>query len=149
MASGGVRYIWAPGASLSDSLSPTPIARTGVPITYYVLVTDRNGCSTIDSIRLNAVKDAGIGFPMANAFTPNGDGANDCFGIKYWGYIGQFEFAVFDRWGQRVFYTQNPRDCWDGMCAGKMQPAGTYVYTIKASALCGVAIKRGTVQLIR
>jgi gliding motility-associated-like protein len=147
--SGGIGYTWSPGSSLSDSLSSAPIARTGESTTYYVRVTDRNGCATTDSLRLNAVKDAGIGFPVANAFTPNGDGVNDCFGIKYWGYIGQFEFAVFDRWGQRVFYSQNPQDCWDGSYNGKRQPAGTYVYSIKAAALCGMAMKKGTVELIR
>jgi gliding motility-associated-like protein len=89
------------------------------------------------------------GFPVPNAFTPNGDGVNDCFGIKYWGYIGDFEMSVFNRYGQRVFYTRNPSDCWDGTYGGKMQPVGTYVYMIKAFTLCGEAVKKGTLELIR
>ena len=149
-ATGGIRYSWNPAGSLSDPFVYDPVARTDTTTLYYVRVIGENGCVTTDSIRVNVTKTPGnIGFPVANAFTPNGDGANDCFGIKYWGYIGDFEMSVFSRWGQRVFYTRNPSDCWDGTYGGKPQPAGTYVYAIKAFALCGEAVKRGTVELIR
>jgi gliding motility-associated-like protein len=113
-------------------------------------VTDENGCQTIDSVLVNVSKAGGnVGFPVANAFTPNGDGVNDCWGIKYWGYVGEFELVIYNRWGTRVFYTRNPQDCWDGTLNGKPQPAGTYVYMVRAFALCGEAVKEGNVELIR
>jgi len=57
--------------------------------------------------------------------------------------------AIFDRWGQRVYYSRNAYQCWDGTCKGQPQPAGAYVYYIKARALCGDAVRKGTVMLIR
>jgi gliding motility-associated-like protein len=149
-ATGGVRYSWSPAGSLSDSTISDPVASTGTSTRYYVLVTDDNGCQTVDSVLVSVTK-AGenVGFPVPNAFTPNGDGVNDCFGIKYWGYAGEFELSVYNRSGARVFYTRNPQDCWDGTFNGKPQPAGTYVYMIKATALCGEAFKKGTLELIR
>ena len=149
-ATGGIRYSWSPGSTLSDPFVYNPVAATDTTTEYYVRVLGENGCVTTDSIQVMVTKASGNnGFPVPNAFTPNGDGVNDCFGIKYWGYIGDFEMSVFNRYGQRVFYTRNPSDCWDGTYGGKMQPVGTYVYMIKAFTLCGEAVKKGTLELIR
>jgi gliding motility-associated-like protein len=146
----GFRYSWYPAQTLDNPYRADPIARTDTDTRYYVVVTGRNGCSTLDSIPLYATKAGGtIGFPVANAFTPNGDGNNDCFGIKYWGFVGDFEMEVFDRWGMKVYYSKDPSQCWDGRRNGVPQPAGAYVYYIKAHALCGDAIRKGTVMLIR
>jgi len=148
---GGVAYNWSPAGTLTGPESATPTASTDTTTLYYVKATGENGCMALDSILVNVSKSrgGGAGFPVANAFTPNGDGVNDCFGIKYWGYIGEFEMSVFNRWGLRVFYSRHSGDCWDGTFDGKPQPAGTYVYMIKAFALCGEAFRRGTVELIR
>ncbi|MDO6431419.1 gliding motility-associated C-terminal domain-containing protein [Flavitalea sp. BT771] len=149
-ASGGIRYTWSPAATLDNPYKQDPIARTDSNTWYYVLVTGANGCSSVDSIALYASKAGGsIGFPVASAFTPNGDGNNDCFGIKYWGYVGDFEMAIFDRWGARVYYSKDPYQCWNGTFNGQPQPAGAYVYYIRAHALCGDAVRKGTVMLIR
>jgi len=150
-ASGGVGYRWFPGSTLSDSTSYDPVASADTSTEYYVQVTGENGCVTTDSVMVTVTKGAGkmATFPVPNAFTPNGDGNNDCFGITYRGYVGEFEMSVFNRWGERVFHTKNQSDCWDGTFNGKPLPAGTYVYMIRAFALCGDAVRRGTVELIR
>jgi gliding motility-associated-like protein len=88
-------------------------------------------------------------YPVPNAFTPNNDGNNDCFGIKHWGSLLSLEMEVFDRWGERVFISMTPGDCWDGNYKGNPQPTGTYVYQIKATTPCGIAYRKGTVLLIR
>ncbi|HMH20371.1 MAG TPA: gliding motility-associated C-terminal domain-containing protein [Puia sp.] len=149
-ASGGATYAWSPAQGLSDSLISNPVARTDSNTVYTVEVTDSNGCSATGSITLFVTKSGGsIGYPVSNAFTPNGDGNNDCFGIKYWGYIGEFELSIFNRWGGRVFYSQNPGQCWDGTFKGRPQPSGTFVYMIRAKTLCGVVSRKGTVLLVR
>jgi gliding motility-associated-like protein len=149
-ATGGNYYSWTPASTLSDPTVYDPVASPDSSTVYFVRVADGSGCSTLDSIQLNVVK-AGKpnGFPVPSAFTPNGDGHNDCFGIRYWGAIGEFELSVYDRWGVQVFHTRNPGECWDGTFAGKPQPVGTYVYMIKVFALCGDAFRKGTVELIR
>lgn len=147
---GGIRYQWMPAAGLSDPMSASPVVRTDSTTHYLVLGVGMNGCAAIDSITVLVSKaGGGIGYPVANAFTPNGDGANDRFGIKYWGYIGDFQLSIFNRQGMLVFTSANPDQGWDGTFKGQPQPAGTYVYMIRANTLCGVAYKRGTVELIR
>jgi gliding motility-associated-like protein len=89
------------------------------------------------------------GYLVPNAFTPNGDGRNDCFGVSTWGAVTDFEFSIFSRWGERVFYTKDPRQCWDGRFKGEDQSSNVFVYQIRAKGICGDIYRKGTVVLIR
>jgi gliding motility-associated-like protein len=149
LATGGADYSWSPASTLSDPTLPAPIARTDTTTVYQVKITGYNGCRVIDTIRVSVSKTGSIGFPLANAFTPNGDGNNDCYGIKYWGYIGHFQMSIFNRSGQQVFYSENPGECWDGNYKGRAQPAGAYICVIKAATLCGIATKKAPIYLVR
>jgi len=88
---------------------------------------------------------------MPNAFTPNGDGLNDCFGVSQIikDSLPFIDFAIFDRWGNKVFYTTNIADCWDGMYKGKLSDQANYVYYIREKTDCGYAFQTGYVILIR
>lgn len=70
---------------------------------------------------------------LPNAFTPNGDGQNDLFRpfqpskVRF---IASVNFRVFNRWGQEVFYTNDPNLNWDGRSqVGDSLPEGVYYYT--------------------
>jgi gliding motility-associated-like protein len=89
------------------------------------------------------------GYNMPNAFTPNNDGRNDCFGLKYWGGVIGLEFNIYNRWGEVIFRSNNTSACWDGSYKGISQPSGTYVYQIKARTACGEVYRKGTVVLVR
>jgi len=89
------------------------------------------------------------GYFMPNAFTPNNDGLNDCYGIKFWGVIQELDFGIYNRWGERIFHTSNPNDCWDGTYKGVQQNPDVYVYLITAKTFCGKVFKKGTFTLIR
>jgi gliding motility-associated-like protein len=148
-ASGARSYSWTPAGGLSDPHLANPIASTDSTTTFTVEGTDINGCAGSDTVTVK-VTDAGRNvFVVPNAFTPNGDGHNDCFGIQRWGAVVIEEFSIFDRWGMRVFNTKNPGDCWDGNCHGKQQPAGAYPYVIKARSFCGEITRTGVVVLVR
>jgi gliding motility-associated-like protein len=51
-ASGGMAYTWTPAASLSDATIANPIAMPDTSTTYYVTITDSNGCMTLDSVQV-------------------------------------------------------------------------------------------------
>ncbi len=147
--SGAASYVWTPAAGLSNPLSPDPLASIDNTTTFIVKGTDPNGCYAFDSLTVLVTATGDNTFVVPNAFTPNGDGHNDCWGITRWGDVQLEEMVIFNRWGQRVFYTRNPSDCWDGTNGGKPQPAGAYPYVIKAHSFCGVITKTGVVMLIR
>jgi gliding motility-associated-like protein len=149
-ASGGVAYLWTPSLSLNNSTSYNPVAAPSASTWYKVLVSSDKGCVTEDSIEVKVITgNIENGYLVPNAFTPNGDGRNDCFGVQSWGAVTNFTLSIFNRWGERVFYTKNPSDCWDGRLRGTEQSANVFVYQITAKGLCGDIYRKGTFTLIR
>jgi gliding motility-associated-like protein len=148
-ATGASTYIWSPVTGLNNPSITNPIATIDTTTTYIVQGTDSNGCYASDTITVNIGKNGIAAFVVPSAFTPNGDGVNDCFGIRRWGGVEVVEFSIFNRWGQLVFTTKNPSDCWDGTFQGKQQPTGGYPYIIKAKTPCGDLTRTGIVMLIR
>ena len=149
-ATGGSKFLWSPSAALSNTYGYTTIARPTETTTYYVEVTKNGSCKATDSIQVKVIKDgAQNGYLVPTAFTPNGDMRNDCFGVKNWGVVTNFDFSVYNRWGERIFYTRNASDCWNGMFKNTLQPPGAYVYQIRAKTLCGDVYRKGTIVLIR
>ncbi len=68
---------------------------------------------------------------IPNAFTPDGDGLNDGFGFKNSGLTSKgFEFRIFDRWGEQMYYTNDISGLWDGTFKGAPCQQDVYVYTI-------------------
>lgn len=148
-SSGASSYSWTPVNSLNNSNIANPIATPQSETKYTVKGTDINGCSNYDTVTVKFLSGNNGNYLMPNAFTPNNDGVNDCYGIKYWGVIKELEFSIYNRWGQRIFYTKNPNDCWDGTYKGVMQNLGIYIYVINAKTFCGDTYQKGTLTLIR
>jgi gliding motility-associated-like protein len=152
-ATGGINYLWSPSTYISNTFISNPIVNPPVDTKYFVTASGSNGCKNQDSILvLSNISNAGSAkFEIANAFTPNNDGLNDCFSVKYWGTADAFDLSIYNRWGQIVFHSNNVNSCWDGNYRGIPQSAGTYVYIITASTKCsnGVLHKKGTLVLLR
>jgi gliding motility-associated-like protein len=89
------------------------------------------------------------GFP--DAFTPNGDGINDVYELKFRNAPRRFEMRIFDRWGMQVAYSTNPERIWDGMHpSGIPVPEGVYAFTLRLEMPNGIVVaKRGTITLLR
>jgi gliding motility-associated-like protein len=148
-ASGGITYTWLPSTGLNNSNIPNPVATPNGTQLYHVTVTNASGCTQRDSLWVFNNLAASLARYMPNAFTPNGDGVNDCYGLKNWLNIRQLEFMIFNRWGEKVFSTTHPDQCWDGNYKGVKALAGTYAYYIKAQTDCGVEEQKGNFILIR
>jgi gliding motility-associated-like protein len=148
-AFGATTYAWSPGIGLNDPHIPNPVANIDTTATFVVVGTDPDGCFGVDSVKVVVTSTGANLFAVPNAFSPNGDGRNDCFGIQRWGDVRVEEFSIFDRWGVRIFTTRNPAECWDGSFRGKPQAAGVYAYIIRAHSFCGEITRSGTVVLVR
>jgi gliding motility-associated-like protein len=148
-ATGAVSYVWSPASSLSNPLIANPIAKPAFQTLYTVKGKGANGCVRSDTITVYIKGIGDAGYKMPSAFTPNGDGLNDCYGIKYWGLIQELDFSIYNRWGQRVFHTKTPGDCWDGTFKGEKQNPDVFVYIINAKTNCGKIFRKGTFLLIR
>lgn len=67
---------------------------------------------------------------IPNAFTPNGDGINDIFYIVGFDLQSEAELTIIDRWGEKIFYTNDVGEYWDGTYKGKEVVADTYFYIL-------------------
>ena len=91
---------------------------------------------------------------MPNAFTPGKDGVNDVFlPVGLWDDVSFYSFSIWNRWGKKLFETQDPNIGWDGYCSnekdGKCQQGG-YLYKLSYSDMYGAfRDTMGTFMLIR
>lgn len=83
---------------------------------------------------------------MPNAFTPDGDGVNDHFGIVAEGDVQVLEFVIYNRWGKEVY---NGTGSWDGVHAGAPHPMDVLIYRMVVEAQGIQEILKGEVTLIR
>jgi gliding motility-associated-like protein len=150
LATGGVQYVWDDAAGISNTQIANPVVSPRETTTYAVTITDANGCVGQEEITVPVDFATALSvYPMPSAFTPNGDGKNDCFGLKYWGAVTALEFNIYNRWGVLVFSTRDTGTCWDGRYKGELQPSGGYVYSVRAKTVCGDVERKGVVTLIR
>ncbi len=139
-------YVWAPSFGLSCSTCPNTIVTPLANTTYYLTITDSDGCTNRDAITVD-VSCGNVFVP--EAFSPNGDGQNDVLYVRG-DCINTLSFIVFDRWGNKVFETTDKNIGWNGVYKGEAMNTGSYVYYLKASMYDGSAIeKKGNITLVR
>ena len=134
-ASGGIDYQWFESPfPLSDPSAPNPTAKPDEDTDFVVEITDQNGCTIIDSVRV-AVADDPLSFiPAINVITPNNDGFNDYLEFDNLAKYGVNTLQVFNRWGEIIYSAvgyQNDDERWDGTYKGKPLPAGAYFYLLR------------------
>ena len=115
---------------------------------YWASYFDVDGCEIFDTVAVQF----NIKTYVPNVFSPQLDGPNDCFRPFHAAQdqLDRYQFSIFDRWGNLVFSTTNPEDCWNGESNGKACTAGVYLYFIEEStAFCGRLLQKGDVTLMR
>lgn len=144
----GILYSWNPSNTLSCSDCPNPVATPNKAGWYYVTMTTPEGCKIKDSIYIDYRIICGEVF-APNVFSPNGDGNNDLFKVRGRCVVG-IQLSVYDRWGNRVFYTEDSSEGWDGTYKGKELNTGVYYYTMTVSLLYGKKEDyKGSISLTR
>ncbi|MBP6730735.1 MAG: gliding motility-associated C-terminal domain-containing protein, partial [Chitinophagales bacterium] len=145
-----VSWLWSPADNLSCATCQTTEATLYNNYVYRVESIDDKGCKATASILVNVIPKYTVFIP--NGFTPNGDGSNDFFEIfgnkEAW---KQFEVAVFDRLGEKVYESNDMNFKWDGTYRGKGLNPAVFVYVIKVVYLNNFTDKvyKGSLTLLR
>lgn len=147
----GYTYYWEPEDYLNPSKGKDVEAAPQETTMYTAIVEDVYGCRKTDTVWI-IVNDVLCEEPFVfvpNAFSPNGDGVNDVLYVRG-ELLESIEFAVYDRWGEKLFETNTKLKGWDGSYKNKNCEPGVYVYYLHATCIGGVEyIHKGNVTLIR
>ncbi|SDA58693.1 gliding motility-associated C-terminal domain-containing protein, partial [Algoriphagus alkaliphilus] len=112
-----------------------------------IRVTDRDGNVIEKSFTINRGRTDILELEVFNSFTPNGDGINDTWGVPDLRYFRGVRVQVFDRNGERLFYTEDADTRWDGTYKGKEMPVGTYFWIIEVIETGNV--RRGILTILK
>jgi len=117
--------------------------------TFLILaqVLDRKGNQVAKFFEIKRSRTAFSSLVVSNTFTPNGDGTNDKWTVPGLRFYEGARISVFDKAGERMFYTEIPDLGWDGTFNGKELPIGSYFWVIEALEVG--EIRRGLLNLIR
>jgi gliding motility-associated-like protein len=150
-----VQWKWSPDINISCTNCDAPEITALRPVKYYLSVTDKYGCTTLDSIQI-MLTCSGEFIQIPSGFTPNGDGNNDFFRPTIGADITVKYFQVFNRWGEMMYSVKDfnskgqTMKGWDGRFKGIMQAQGAYVFTLEVVCQTGEHnFYKGTFVLIQ
>ena len=96
-------------------------------VSFKLVASNELGC--VDSLRKDICVIDGFTFWVPASFTPNNDGLNDVFIPVGVGYVNEeYLFEVYNRWGDRIFRTQDMNTGWDGKLKGDVVELGQYMW---------------------
>ncbi len=139
---------WTPTQYLDEPNLPNPTANIYQDITYTIYAEDTaTGCFATDT--LNIRYEGCLGMDMPSAFSPNNDGENDI--LRPLGYKAEFfkSMQVYNRWGEKVYESNDVNSGWDGYYKGVQQEIGTYVFILIGSCDGKEKNNQGNVSLLR
>ncbi len=124
--------------STNDTLSPCTNCTA-----YYYIDDVSVICLNCDS----TAPDNNLFIP--DVFSPNGDGNNDKLFVRG-NNIQELYFAVYDRWGEKVFETTDKNNGWDGTYKGNQLSGAVFVYYCTGKYTDGKEFKqKGDITLVR
>lgn len=141
--SNGVKFEWTPDESLDNPFILTPRASPETSTSYTLTVQNEFGCVTADVVHVEVLDLIKI----PGSFTPNNDGVNDLWEI---GNIEDYPLStifIFNRFGERVFYSNGYAVPWDGNHGNHALPSATYYYVIRPNEVHPVIT--GSITIIR
>jgi gliding motility-associated-like protein len=133
-------YIWSTGET-TKTIEVTTSGIYSVSVSFEITeVTDEI------IISFNPIEE---NFVIPNVFTPNNDEVNDVFyPVTEEKKIAEYELSVFNRLGQRLFFSETPYIGWDGRTlSGESASKGTYYYIITYSPICDKGSIKGSITL--
>jgi gliding motility-associated-like protein len=144
-ATGSTNYtfLWTPYTWLNDPAVLQPITKAEADITYLLTVTGEGGCAASDEVFVKQLLKPVI----PNVFSPNGDGINDTWIIRYLDSYPGATVQIFDRYGKRIFSSVGYNNPWNGTIGGNPVPAGVYYYIVDPKN--GLKPINGSLTIIR
>ena len=133
-ATGTGTLTWVSGEGIFCKVCPeTKIVATQTGC-YVIEAITEFGCKASDEVCIEVTTNYGVYIP--NSFTPNDDGLNDVFLVQ--GYsLSDVKLEIFDRWGEKLFSSNDQKLGWNGTYKGTVCKNDVYVYNLSYKGLDG------------
>lgn len=145
-------FTWTPSDFLSDETISEPTITPEVSAVYNLSFVD-GVCAATDSVRITVIDPDELDCSqifLPKAFTPNGDNLNDRYGISNpYAITDLISFEIFDRWGSRMFFTDDPMETWDGTFRGQELNPGVLLYRVRFRCEGNEETAVGSLSIIR
>lgn len=147
-------YVWTfgdernSGVGSSTEFEPTWDFKSAGYHVINLLAYSEFGCFDTAQLGIDVIEDR---LKLTNVITPNADGLNDVFQfVVEASSISEFSCSIYNRWGQRIYTSENPGFSWDGTVHGDPVPAGVYFYEIQYKGFQDEDfVYQGEIQLLR
>ncbi len=132
--------VWSSG----ETTSSITVTEAGL----YEATLSNDGCSVEDEIFIGFRDCIAFEYYIPNAFSPNEDGVNDKFEVFFPDdlLITDFFLEIFDRWGNKVFQSNDLQATWDGTLNGVKTNVADYVYLIEVEYIDDFGVGKTTVS---
>ncbi|MEO6304639.1 MAG: gliding motility-associated C-terminal domain-containing protein, partial [Bacteroidia bacterium] len=142
----GIPFNWSFSSDVSCNTCATNTVTPSATTIYSLITTDNNGCIVTNTVLVEVDIICGEAF-VPSAFSPNNDGFND-FWCVYGNCISSMNLQVYNRWGEKVFESNDKNTCWDGTYKGIKQNDAVFIYQLSATFVNDEKIiKKGNVTL--
>ncbi|MCH8329945.1 MAG: gliding motility-associated C-terminal domain-containing protein, partial [Bacteroidetes bacterium] len=145
----GVLLEWLNPDYLDCNTCLTPVA-TPLETTTFTLIIKNKDDPCFDTAFITVYVEVDTALFVPDAFTPNDDGINDIFYL-YGKDVKSVHFMIYDRWGEKIFESDQLSKGWDGWYNGHVMNSGLYIVIYKAEFLNEVIVPsaKKTIKLIR
>jgi gliding motility-associated-like protein len=147
-STGATNYNWnfGDGESATD-VNPSHIFPETANFNVCLNAANETGCSDDTCVSVSALIKPLVDVP--SAFTPGKFGINGRIKVEGFG-IAEMHWTIYNRWGQKVYETNNRKSAWDGTFNGKIQPVDVYTYTLDVVFSDGKKYRKtGDITLLR
>jgi gliding motility-associated-like protein len=147
-SSGATKYIWNFGdGDSATEVNPSHVFPATAAFNVCLNAANDAGCSDDTCITVRALIKPLVDVP--SAFTPGRFGVNGRIRVEGFG-IAEMHWSIYNRWGQKVYETNNIKSAWDGTFNGKVQPLDVYAYTLDVTFSDGTKYRKtGDITLLR
>ncbi len=147
-STGATRYLWDFGDGTGSTLeNPTHLYNKSATLNVCLTAYSQFNCpnTTCRPIKPEVVNIIDV----PTGFSPNGDGQNDFIQPRGYG-VNEYDFRIFNRWGQMVFQSSKLGEKWDGKFKGVLQEADAFAYILQVTFTDNsTTTKKGSITLIR
>ncbi|MEN9699540.1 MAG: hypothetical protein RLZZ301_738 [Bacteroidota bacterium] len=146
-ATGALSYSWSPTINLACSTCSSTIASPTITTQYVVTGTSSTGCTDSDTLLIQVSVLCGDIY-IPSILSPKAAASENQKLCVYGNCIVTMDLRIYNRWGQEVFTSTDPQQCWDGTFKGELLPPDVFAYKLVIQLQDNsIVVKSGNITL--